>query len=224
LRIMAIAYSKSGVGKAEAPLTIRDPVVPDVALPRFLAPGDEGRMTVLVDNRDGEAGDYRFEVQIEGAASLPDSKPWSASPMPRMRTGAPMMTRPPMPFGCSPPLIGAISADCAKSIFEIDGTPLDPASLPQNHRFIVSLDGSAADHALHRLALVDLLPAGWEIEAVFRPDQAPAFLGDLTRPRVSETRDDRLVAALDLGEEGYHDFYRFDMDDDDDKKRRINRR
>src|SRR6202041_34076 len=77
LRVMAIAYSKSGVGKAEGPLTVRDPVVPDVALPRFLAPGDEGRMTVLVDNRDGEAGDYRFDVAVEGAATLPDPKPWT---------------------------------------------------------------------------------------------------------------------------------------------------
>jgi uncharacterized protein YfaS (alpha-2-macroglobulin family) len=101
-----------------------------------------------------------------------------------------------------------------KSYFEMDGSSLDPASLPQNHRFIVSLEGSADDHALHHVALVDLLPAGWEIEAVLRPDQAPTFLGDLTRPRVSEKRDDRLVAALDLGEEGYRYFRIFESEDD----------
>ena len=100
-----------------------------------------------------------------------------------------------------------------KAYFAMDGSPLDPASLPQNRRFIISLDGSSDDHALHRLALVDLLPAGWEIEAMLRPDQAPAFLGDLTRLRVSEARDDRVVAALDLGEEGYR-YYHFWQDDD----------
>ena len=101
-----------------------------------------------------------------------------------------------------------------KLYFAMDGTPLDPANLPQNRRFIVSLEGGSDDQALHRLALVDLLPAGWEIEAVLRPGQAPDFLGDLTRLRVSEARDDRLVAALDLGEEGYR-YYRFWQSDDE---------
>ena len=101
-----------------------------------------------------------------------------------------------------------------KLYFAMDGTPLDPASLPQNRRFIVSLEGGSDDHALHRLALVDLLPAGWEIEALLRPDQAPDFLGNLTRLRVGEARDDRMVAALDLGEEGYR-YYRFWQSDDE---------
>jgi uncharacterized protein YfaS (alpha-2-macroglobulin family) len=101
-----------------------------------------------------------------------------------------------------------------KSYFAMDGSPLDPSSLPQNSRFIVSLAGHSNDHALHRVALVDPLPAGWEIEAVLRPNQAPEFLGDLTRLRVSEARDDRLVAALDLGEEGYRFFGLLGTDDD----------
>jgi len=103
-----------------------------------------------------------------------------------------------------------------KSYFAMDGSALDPANLPQNRRFIVSLEGSASDKALHRVALVDLLPAGWEIEAVLRPDQAPDFLDGLTRLRVGEKRDDRLVAAFDLGEEGYR-YFRF-WESDDDKK------
>jgi uncharacterized protein YfaS (alpha-2-macroglobulin family) len=107
-----------------------------------------------------------------------------------------------------------------KTYFAMDGGVLDPTSLPQNRRFIVSLDGGSDDHAPHRVALVDLLPAGWEIEAVLRPEQAPEFLGGLTRLRVSEKRDDRLVAALDLGEEAYHYLRVEDGDEgkDDDKK------
>ncbi|GGF42391.1 membrane protein [Aliidongia dinghuensis] len=101
-----------------------------------------------------------------------------------------------------------------KSFLAMDGTVLDPAALPQNRRFIVSLSGSSNDHALHRLALVDLLPAGWEIEAILRPDQAPDFLGQLTRLRIGEARDDRLVAALDLGEEGYRYFHLWQSEED----------
>ncbi len=40
LRLMAVAFSQNAVGRAEANLIVRDPVVADVALPRFLAPGD----------------------------------------------------------------------------------------------------------------------------------------------------------------------------------------
>lgn len=101
-----------------------------------------------------------------------------------------------------------------KAYFAIDGSPLDPSDLPQNRRFIVSLRGASDDSALHRLAVVDLLPAGWEIEAVIRPDQAPDFLGQLTKLRVREARDDRLVIALDLGEAGY---WYHDWDTDDNK-------
>jgi uncharacterized protein YfaS (alpha-2-macroglobulin family) len=120
--------------------------------------------------------------------------------------GSPMTAPPAMSEGLS----------LKKSYFAMDGSALDPANLPQNRRFIVSLEGGARDKALHRVALVDLLPAGWEIEAVLRPDQAPDFLADLTRLRVSEKRDDRLVTAFDLGEEGYR-YFRFFENDTDQK-------
>ncbi|MGB8839668.1 MAG: alpha-2-macroglobulin [Aliidongia sp.] len=118
--------------------------------------------------------------------------------------GSPMTAPPAMSEGLS----------LKKSYFAMDGSALDPANLPQNRRFIVSLEGSAHDKALHRVALVDLLPAGWEIEAVLHPDQAPDFLADLTRLRVSEKRDDRLVTAFDLGAEGYRYFHVLENDND----------
>ncbi len=58
LRVMAVAWSKSGVGSTERPLTVRDPVVSLVTLPRFLAPGDRGAVTVSLNNVDGQAGRY----------------------------------------------------------------------------------------------------------------------------------------------------------------------
>jgi uncharacterized protein YfaS (alpha-2-macroglobulin family) len=87
----------------------------------------------------------------------------------------------------------------AKSYMTLDGKPLDPTHLAQNQRFIVLLKGKTADDALHHLILVDPLPAGWEIEAALKPDQAPDFLPHLSRTRLEEARDDRLVAAVDVG-------------------------
>ncbi len=87
-----------------------------------------------------------------------------------------------------------------KQYFALDGTALDPAKLRQNDRFIVSLSGSADDEADHRTVVVDMLPAGWEIEAAITDDSSDyGFLGPLSSTRVVEARDDRFVAAFDLG-------------------------
>ena len=53
LRLMAVAWDGEGrTGAASRPLTVRDPVVAEALLPRFLAPGDEARLPVLLHNLD----------------------------------------------------------------------------------------------------------------------------------------------------------------------------
>jgi uncharacterized protein YfaS (alpha-2-macroglobulin family) len=84
--------------------------------------------------------------------------------------------------------------------YQLDGKQLDPSHLRQNDRFIVALTGRASDDEDHRAVLVDMLPAGWEIETPIRDDSTQdSFLGALSTPRVMEARDDRFVAAFDLG-------------------------
>ncbi len=58
-RLMAVAWSKDKVGRANADVTIRDAVVVTATLPRFLLNGDRGTMHLDVDNVEGQAGDYR---------------------------------------------------------------------------------------------------------------------------------------------------------------------
>lgn len=87
-----------------------------------------------------------------------------------------------------------------KEYFGLDGNPIDPGRLRQNDRVIVSLSGRSDDNNGHRSVLVDLLPAGWEIEAPIVKDTDYAFLGPLSTARVREARDDRFVAAFDLGD------------------------
>ena len=53
------------------------------------------------------------------------------------------------------------------------------------------------------LVIADLLPAGFEIEAVLRPEDAGnsgpyRFLGELVAPDIAEARDDRFVASFSL--------------------------
>lgn len=87
-----------------------------------------------------------------------------------------------------------------KTYFNLDGSALDPTHLRQNDRFIVALSGQVNDQDDHRTVIVDLLPAGWEIDAPITDDSTDyGFLGPLSQTRVIEARDDRFVAAFDLG-------------------------
>jgi uncharacterized protein YfaS (alpha-2-macroglobulin family) len=66
VRVMAAAWSKAKVGSAEAEVIVRDPVVVAGTLPRFLSLGDRSQMHVDIDNVEGEAGDYRLDLDIHG--------------------------------------------------------------------------------------------------------------------------------------------------------------
>ncbi len=61
-KLMAVAWSKSGVGHATRDVIIRDPVVVTASLPRFLAPGDTSELRLDIANTDAPAGDYKLAV------------------------------------------------------------------------------------------------------------------------------------------------------------------
>ncbi len=63
LRLMAVAWSNSGVGSASKPVTVRDQVPALLALPRFLSPGDTATATLTLDNVEGQAGAYTAALQ-----------------------------------------------------------------------------------------------------------------------------------------------------------------
>ncbi|MBP7338440.1 alpha-2-macroglobulin [Niveispirillum sp.] len=87
-----------------------------------------------------------------------------------------------------------------KSLYSTDGQPVDPAKVKQNDRIIVVVEGNAIEAAIRGdYAILDLLPAGLEVEGVIRPEQAGyGWLGRLTDPNIAEGRDDRFVAAVPL--------------------------
>ena len=76
IRLMAIAWSQTGVGQAERDVIVRDPVVLTASLPRFLAPGDQSRMLLEIVHSDGPAGQVALNVQADGLA-LPAQVPGS---------------------------------------------------------------------------------------------------------------------------------------------------
>jgi len=91
----------------------------------------------------------------------------------------------------------------AKTYYSFTGAPVNLTSLKQGDRVIVRLSGSSQQGRTVAMAVDDALPAGFEIENTLGPDDADKgpfkFLGSLTTPKAQESRDDRYIAALDVG-------------------------
>jgi hypothetical protein len=93
--------------------------------------------------------------------------------------------------------------------YTFDGEAADLDKLRQNGRVIVSISGSNTDGNYHEVALLDLLPAGFEIETVMNDENIKSFpfLPKLTPTRMTEGRDDRFFAALSLGTRPYRTWW-----------------
>jgi hypothetical protein len=70
LRLMVVAFSDKKVGDASRPMTVRDPIVAEIVLPRFLAPGDKAQAALNMDNVEGAAGAYTATVTTSGPVGL----------------------------------------------------------------------------------------------------------------------------------------------------------
>ncbi|CAK0762532.1 alpha-2-macroglobulin [Gammaproteobacteria bacterium] len=68
LRLMAVAWGNSRVGSTSTPLIVRDPLMANATLPRFLAPGDDSHLTLSLHNVEAAAGHY--EVTVRGSDAV----------------------------------------------------------------------------------------------------------------------------------------------------------
>lgn len=72
LRLMAVAFDATKVGAAEAGLIVRDPIVAQASMPRFLAPGDASELTLSIQNLSGPAGRYGIVLSADGGLAIGD--------------------------------------------------------------------------------------------------------------------------------------------------------
>ena len=63
---MAVAWQGSRIGAGSTDVIVRDPLVAEALLPRFLAPGDEARLAVLLHNLDLPAGEAAAQSAWRG--------------------------------------------------------------------------------------------------------------------------------------------------------------
>lgn len=67
LRVMAVSAGPKKMGSASATVRVRDPLVVQATLPRFLTRGDDVRVPVFVTNVSGERRDVEVEIQVDAA-------------------------------------------------------------------------------------------------------------------------------------------------------------
>ena len=73
----------------------------------------------------------------------------------------------------------------------------------------MSIDGRNLEGGYHEVALLDLLPAGFEIESVLTEETVKSFpfLAKLSDTRIAEARDDRFFASFNLGRRAYRSWW-----------------
>ncbi len=69
-RLMAVTWTGNRMGAAATDMFIRDPLVAEPLLPRFLAPGDDARLAVLLHNVELPAGEATVAVSADGPLTV----------------------------------------------------------------------------------------------------------------------------------------------------------
>ncbi len=104
------------------------------------------------------------------------------------------------------PLPMATGLELEKTLFSMNGQEAALSTIRQGERFIVRARFSSSINQSRTVVLADLLPAGFEIETVLRPEDgaikngingAYAWVGPISRFQVTEARDDRFIASLE---------------------------
>lgn len=75
IRLMAFAWDAERTGGGAAALTVRDRLVVEPTLPRFLAPGDEARLAVALNSIDLPAGPVSLGISAEGPLEVLGAQP-----------------------------------------------------------------------------------------------------------------------------------------------------
>lgn len=98
-----------------------------------------------------------------------------------------------------------------RSIYHLDGSPADLTRVRQNDVLVVMVWGEIKARHQRRALVVDLLPAGFEIEntrlADARQTSDLSWVSELSYPAYAEFLDDRYIAALDLNGESENRSY-----------------
>lgn len=219
-RVMAVAWSKDGVGHGVKDIVIRDPVVVTASLPKFLAPGDKAELRLDIANTDAPAGDFKLQLTGNEAVGIEET---AASRTIRLDAGAKS------DFTLSvigkQPGNGAVSINLSDaSGLSLDQTvdvPVRPSSLPVTERRVIALKPGAKLRVDKELLANSVLPGASVSVNVTRSAafDIPALLMSLDRYPFgcAEQTTSRALPLLYLSELSKQN----GLEDDADVKKRV---
>ncbi len=70
IRLMAVVWQGAELGSAASDMLVRDKLIAEPLLPRFLAPGDDARLAVLLQNLELPAGEDAVTISVGGPLAL----------------------------------------------------------------------------------------------------------------------------------------------------------
>ncbi|MBN9033639.1 MAG: alpha-2-macroglobulin family protein [Rhizobiales bacterium] len=143
VRLMAVAWSKHGVGHGTQDVIVRDPVVVTASVPKFLAPGDLSDLRIDIANTDAPAGDYQLQVTSSPVVTV---DPSAAQQTLRLEAGGkanvtlPLMGGYPGDGQITIRLTGADGASFEQAL----SIPVRPATLPVTTRRVVNIAANSS--------------------------------------------------------------------------------
>lgn len=90
LRLMAVAHDEEALGHGTGLLRVSDPLMADLYLPRFLAPGDKAEVAIELVNAEAEAGDYSASFSASGPVAVRGDIPQTVKLAPGERRLVPL--------------------------------------------------------------------------------------------------------------------------------------
>jgi len=108
----------------------------------------------------------------------------------------------------------------SKMYYHLDGRIANIKNIKQGERLLVFINGRATTQLPHRAMLVDLLPAGFEIDSVMDKSEVGRILAkqqftdlikdkkaEIAEVRYEKSLDDRFITALDIQSDKKQQFY-----------------
>lgn len=141
-RVMAVAWSKSGVGHGVKDVIIRDPIVVTASLPRFLAPGDDSNLRLDIVNTDGPADTYDLGITTNDPVAVGQS---AIKPVQLTAGGKTSVTLPLVGIGPGDGTVAIrVSNASGLSVDQVLNIPVRPAAMPVTERRLVDLKPGAS--------------------------------------------------------------------------------
>ncbi|MCX8281156.1 alpha-2-macroglobulin family protein [Phyllobacterium sp. 0TCS1.6C] len=142
-RLMAVAWSKTGVGHAVKDVVVRDPIVVTASVPKFLAPKDQASVRFDIANTDAPAGDYQLQIAGNAAVSVDQA---SSSRTVNLPVGGKADVV--LPISGNIPGDGVVSVKLTNasglSLEQTLNIPVRPATLPMAERKLITIAPNTA--------------------------------------------------------------------------------